>query len=160
MMDAPFPPFAPVTPEEAAEHCAVLDAELTEYLSSRRALLRERRALAAATPAVAARVVRLRAAEYEPGVTDLSDGAGLTPADRAALMAAAKARAIEFAVAVRSENAQLVQRLSAGMTQELWKALAITFAAAADPSRLLIVVQAADDGMPAHLSPEGRTRAA
>ncbi|MDQ2874406.1 MAG: hypothetical protein M3Y33_06215 [Actinomycetota bacterium] len=160
------PPVAPVNPQQAAEHCAVLLHELAIFEAGRRVSARAGRAaiqLAAGTvitiePPVAAPALQLQAAGPEP--LDLSAGEGISPARRAVLMAAAKARAIEFAIAVRSRNAHLLQRLTAGMSLAEWQALAIACADAADPARLLVVVQAADDGVPAHLSTEGRTNAA
>ena len=152
------PRYAPVTPEEAARNAAVLLHELGEYERGRRARAIEDRGAAPlaylsarrpAPPESAAAIVQLR--EAGPEAADLSAGTGLTPRQRSALMGRAKSRAIEFAIAVRSRSAHAVQRQSAAMTAADWRALAITYAEVADPSRLLAVVQAQDDGMPVHV---------
>jgi hypothetical protein len=160
------PRYKPVTPEQASRNCALLLHELTIYEASRRIRAKAERAAAPLAAVgekvtdsrVAAQAVHLRVAEAEP--LDLSAGTGLTPARRAALMASAKARAIEFAIAVRSQNAHMIERFAAGMTADEWKALAITYAAAADSSRLLLVVQTPDDGLPAHLTQKDHIHAA
>jgi hypothetical protein len=73
---------------------------------------------------------------------------GLTPRQRAALMAAAKAVAIPLATAVRSRQAHAVQRLGGGLSRDEWAALAVIALAAADPARLLAIVSEDDDGIP------------
>lgn len=154
-------PFAPVTPEQ--ERLAVLAREAAEYADAHRGEARHaaaRGAIASAERAAAASAERAaRAAAWHPG-PDLAPGRGLPPAYRAQLIAGAKKRAGEFLAAVAAGDAQRIQRMTAGWSPAAWRAVAIVFAEAADPERLRAVVAAADDGLPAHLSPEGRTRAA
>jgi hypothetical protein len=154
-------PFAPVTATEAARNAALLASEVRAYDLARSGPRAPRHQVrdtsgrfmpAAGYPGRAPRAARRESARRA--------ARGLTPAARARLMAAAKARALDFAAAVRSGNAQAVQRLSASMSPDAWRALAIVLAEAADPARLLAVTHVPDDGLPAHLSPEGRTRAA
>lgn len=130
-----FPPYLPVTPEEAARNAAILLQAVYEH--------------EAGVP------------ESYPGDDyDYSDGRGLPPPVRAAVMLTAKQRVLDIAAAVRSRNAHLVQHLMGDLDVSQLSALVLILAEAAEPGRLLAVTQTADDGMPAHVSPEGRTHAA
>lgn len=85
---------------------------------------------------------------------DYSDGTGMAPEVRAALMLTVKAGALDIAVAIRSRNAQQVQKLMGPMTRDELCALVIIFGPALDPAKLLQVVQTPDDGLPIHLTSE------
>lgn len=86
-----------------------------------------------------------RTARLDPAIRHAT---GLTPRQRAALMATAKAVAVPLAAAVRSHRAHAVQRLSGGLSRDEWAALAVIALAAADPARLLAIVSEDDDGIP------------
>jgi hypothetical protein len=71
-----------------------------------------------------------------------------TAQHRAALMASVKPRVIPSAVAVRSRDYVRVRQLMGTLSRDEMAALAVTALAAADQSRLLLVVQSPDDGLP------------
>jgi hypothetical protein len=133
-MAGPFPPFAPVTPAQAAQNADILASAISEHDAG----------IPEALP---------------PAEVDFSGGAGLTPDVRAAVMLTAKQRVLDIAAAVRSRNAHQVQRLTGDLDRAQLAAVVLILAEAADPGRLLIVTQTSDDGCPAHLVPDGPGRA-
>ena len=87
-------------------------------------------------------------ADHRPLEPEIAAARGLTPSQRAALDAAAKAVAMRFAWAVRARHAAEVQRVTAGMSRDQLAALAVVLADAVNPATLMAVTRAADDGMP------------
>jgi len=128
-------PYAPVTKAQAAQNADILLAAVCEYDAG----------VPEALP---------------PPAPDFTGGRGLTPPVRAAVMLTVKQRVLDVAAAVRSRSAHQVQHLMGDLSREQLAGLVLILAEAADPGRLLAVTQQPDDGMPAHLSPEGRTDAA
>ena len=70
---------------------------------------------------------------------------GLTPAQRGKAIERAKGVCMQFANAVRLGDAQMVQRLSAGLEWHEMAALAVVLAAAADAIKLKVIKETEDD---------------
>ena len=70
-------------------------------------------------------------------------------------MHAAKRTAIPFAAAVKAGSPGRVQAIANGLDRQRLAALACVLAEAADPTRLRVICETSDDGMP-----EGVTRSA
>jgi hypothetical protein len=90
-------------------------------------------------------------ADERPLEPHIAAARGLTPAQRAGLIAAAKKVAIRFAWAVKTKNAPVLQQISDGLDRDQLAALATVLAAATDPTDLRVIVEATDDGLPEHV---------
>ena len=80
---------------------------------------------------------------------------GLTPGQRADLIATAKRAALPFAAAVRADSPGRVQAIASGLDRQQLAALACVLAEAAEPGRLRIICETPDNGIP-----DGVTRSA
>jgi len=86
-----------------------------------------------------------------------STPAALDVAVRALAVTRAKAVAFRFVTAVRQRDSRMVRAVADGMSEHEMTALAIVLAECADITRLKIVKEAGDDGLP---DITGRSRAA
>ncbi len=82
----------------------------------------------------------------------IRDSRGLTPAQRAEAMAAAKEVAIRYAWAVKRRDSPEIRRIWNALPAEAQSALALLLAEVADPSKLVAVTQTADNGLPEHIA--------
>ena len=73
----------------------------------------------------------------------------LTPDDRALAISRSKAVAFRFVAAVKASDSAMVRMITDGLSWEELAGLAIVLAECADTTRLKVVKDATDDGLPA-----------